>query len=472
MRSWLSRACVVAVLTALVGAGFALADASEVVAQTVVHTRAATVESTVDHDATVTLPFGARDVAVHWRGEPGAIVSVALSPDGVAFGLPVAVGRDDAGEQRGDGETYGELVFANGATALRVITDRPLGRVSVVALRDGATTIVHRRQVRRAGASVAQPAILSRAAWGADESLRFDSTGKETWSPAFYPVQKLIVHHTDTQNADPDPAATIRSIYYYHAITQAWGDIGYNFLIDEAGHIYKGRVSHSAGSQIDTLAGEDASGNGVTGAHAQGFNSGTVGVALLGTLTGQDATPAAKSSLEDVLAWKADAHRIDPQGAASFTNPVSGATSTFPNIAGHRDVSATECPGGVFYATLPDVRSAVAARIAAASTTTTSSTTSTTVYRPPGTPSSLTATASKRKISLTWTASSPGTAPIVNYYVYRSTGSATFSPLASVTSTGYSDTSNYSGLTYSYKVTAWDGSQESPASNTASATAR
>ena len=130
--------------------------------------------------------------------------------------------------------------------------------------------------------------------------MRFDASGKEVWPPAFWPIQKLIVHHTATQNADPNPASTIRSIYYYHAITQGWGDIGYNFLIDEAGHVYKGRYSHTTAnpssaspSPDDTITGEDAAGNGVTGAHALGYNSGTVGVALLGTLTDQDATPAA-----------------------------------------------------------------------------------------------------------------------------------------------------------------------------------
>ena len=32
-------------------------------------------------------------------------------------------------------------------------------------------------------------------------------------------MQKLIVHNTEIQNKDPDPAATIRSIYYYLAVT-------------------------------------------------------------------------------------------------------------------------------------------------------------------------------------------------------------------------------------------------------------
>jgi len=37
-----------------------------------------------------------------------------------------------------------------------------------------------------------------------------------------------------------------------------------------------------------------------------------------------------------------------------------------PDIAGHRDVNATDCPGGVFYSTLPSLRQAVAGGIAPA----------------------------------------------------------------------------------------------------------
>lgn len=49
-----------------------------------------------------------------------------------------------------------------------------------------------------------------------------------------------------------------------------------------------------------------------------------------------------------------------------LAHPVSGVSTTFANIAGHRDVNATECPGGVFYAKLPTVRSDVAAMISGA----------------------------------------------------------------------------------------------------------
>src|SRR4051794_31649281 len=252
-------------------------------------------------------------------------------------------------------------MVARGVVAVRVRSNRALRRLTVLSLTDRGSPVS--RQAASAAAATAQPSVTPRSGWGADESLRYDSTGKETWPPAFYPVQKLIVHHTDTQNNDPNPAATIRSIYYYHAVTQGWGDIGYNFLIDESGRVYEGRHSRTY-APGESPTGQDPNGNGVTAAHAQGFNSGTVGVALLGTLTNQDTTPAARQALEKLLAWEASSHGIDPQGASLYTNPVSGAQKTFPNVAGHRDVNATECPGGVFYATLPAIRSDVAAMIA------------------------------------------------------------------------------------------------------------
>ena len=128
------------------------------------------------------------------------------------------------------------------------------------------------------------------------------------------------------------------------------------------------RAATLATTTAPTRAATTLSGNGVTAAHTSGWNSGTVGVALLGTFTDQDITAAARSSLEALLAWEASRNGIDPQATESFTNPVSGATITTPNIAGHLDYFATECPGAAFYATLPTVRSDVAARISDGST--------------------------------------------------------------------------------------------------------
>ena len=362
------------VMTAILALGFQLST-GRIEAQVTVRTRAGEVSSPVFDSAVLQLPFDAGHLAVRWAGNSHAQVSVATSVDGRTFGPPTDVGRDETGEQKGNGVSYGAILTAGGATAVRITSDVPLGVVTVLALADGERVTSHRQVPGRpAGASVTQPPTISRAEWGADESLRFAANGRESWGPTeFWPSQKLIVHHTAGSNNDPNPAATMRSIYYYHAVTQGWGDIGYNFLIDEAGRIYKGRYSGPVGTRTaDTLTGENAAGHGVTAAHSYGFNSGTVGVALLGTLTTQAATTSARSALVDHLAWEADKHGIAPTGRTEYVNPVNQSRKTFDNIAGHRDVSATDCPGGAFYDTLPALRTSVASRIAA--TTTTSST--------------------------------------------------------------------------------------------------
>jgi hypothetical protein len=357
------RYLILAAVPLLVPTTLVLAGAEDVSAQAAAHTAVDQRSAPISHSKTFRLRRTATHVAVHWKGHPHARVRVAFSRGGRRFGRPRTVQLDEVGMQRHNGETYGALMVAPGVTAVRVWTDQRLPRLSVLALTE--TGAPSRGGAVRA-ASVSQPTVIPRAGWGADESLRFDSNGKEIWPPTFWPIQKLIVHHTATQNNDPNPAATIRSIYYYHAVTQGWGDIGYNFLIDESGNVYEGRHSRDfAFGEAPT--GEDLNGNGVTGAHAQGYNSGTVGIALLGTLSTQDATPQARAALERLLAWKADRHGIDPLGSSLYINPVSGLQATFPNIAGHRDVAATECPGSAFYADLPSIRTDVATLVAASS---------------------------------------------------------------------------------------------------------
>jgi N-acetylmuramoyl-L-alanine amidase-like protein len=304
------------------------------------------------------LPFATHHVAVYWKGHQDAHVRVAFGNERV-----VDAGRDEP-DPRDNGWTYGAVLQVPSGRTVHILSNQVLAHLKLVAIPDHPLQTIHDAVLPKnpvPTGHVARPAIESRAQWGADESLRY-SNGKESWPPVFEPVHKLIVHHTDTTNNDPNPASTVRAIYYYHAITRGWGDIGYNFLIDASGTIYKGRNSHGADGN-DTITGQDAQGNGVIGAHAHDFNAGSVGVALLGTLDAQDATPAAKSALDDLLAWEADAHGIDPHGSSPYTNPVEGNQKTFPNIAGHRDVGETDCPGGTFYATLPQVRDAVSTRM-------------------------------------------------------------------------------------------------------------
>lgn len=103
------------------------------------------------------------------------------------------------------------------------------------------------------GAAQAVPSSTcrSRAEWGADETLRLDAQGNERWRPEFHVAQVMTVHHTATRNDDPDPAATVRAIYRYHAVDQGWGDIGYQYLVDESGMVYEGRWSGTESPRCD-----------------------------------------------------------------------------------------------------------------------------------------------------------------------------------------------------------------------------
>jgi hypothetical protein len=206
------------------------------------------------------------------------------------------------------------------------------------------------------GARDAAYPYLDRAAWGADESLRFHPSGTEVWPPEYWPVQTLTVHHTADGSTDPDPAARVRAIYQYQAVGLGWGDVGYHFFIDDAGRVYEGRWSGT-----DGMPAVNAAGQLVTGAHVLGYNSGNLGIALLGTFTDHAPTAAARQTLVFLLAGLARLHRIDPLATVHYVNPVSGATRTVSAISGHRDWAATLCPGGVLYADLPAIRRDVAA---------------------------------------------------------------------------------------------------------------
>ena len=85
-----------------------------------------------------------------------------------------------------------------------------------------------------------RPTYLSRAAWGADESYRHNPDGTLISPPAFFGVQTLTVHHSGEPAPIDDPVQHVRGIYYTHAVSNGWGDIGYQLLIDKYGRVYEG----------------------------------------------------------------------------------------------------------------------------------------------------------------------------------------------------------------------------------------
>jgi len=192
-----------------------------------------------------------------------------------------------------------------------------------------------------ASASVAMPGIVTRAQWGADESLR---TGAPTYAETIYAG---FVHHTVNSN-DYTAAAVpgiIRGIYAYHVKSRGWSDIGYNFLADKFGRLFEGRYG-----------GVDRP---VVGAHVGGFNAGSFGVAVIGDHTLVAPAEATIGALSDLVAWKLGLHRRDPV----TTTVMNGITLRV--VSGHRDAGSTECPGRYLYDKINTIRSRAAAKMRA-----------------------------------------------------------------------------------------------------------
>jgi hypothetical protein len=191
-----------------------------------------------------------------------------------------------------------------------------------------------------------QPPIVTRAEWGADETLKRSTGGCKR---NFHPLRQIFVHHTAGSNHDSNGAATMRAIYAYHTRSRGWCDLGYNFVIDWSGRIYEGRWARNYASW-ETHDSEDYRDYVVAGAHVSGFNSGSVGISLMGNFTSVGPPVAMKQSLKAMLAWEADRHDLNPTGTHSFNG------RRMRVIAGHRDAGQTACPGNKVYDLLPRFR--------------------------------------------------------------------------------------------------------------------
>lgn len=188
-----------------------------------------------------------------------------------------------------------------------------------------------------------RPRIVTRRGWGADEKLRergFVYTKK---------VKAAFVHHTASGNKYwcTQVPSLIRGIYRYHVLSSGWRDIGYNFLVDRCGNIYEGRAGGVAKP--------------VKGAHTLGFNTDSMGIAVLGTFVSSKPSKAAVGAIARLTAWKLGLFGANPNGK---TYLKSGGGNLYPKgknvrlnvISGHRDGFATECPGRLLYGRLGSAR--------------------------------------------------------------------------------------------------------------------
>ena len=292
-------------------------------------------------------------VGLHWKG-PGSVSFRTLSRAGrwSLWREAAAEAEDlpDAGSAEGAarrGWKLGSPYWTGPATSIQYRLD---GRVSRLRAYFVWSDPHAERALLpgRVAARAAQPAIVRRAEWGADESI---VRARPYYASA---VRFAVVHHTAGTNSysASESAAIVRGIERYHVLANGWNDIGYNFLVDKYGQVFEGR-----GGGIT---------RNVVGAHAEGFNTGSTGVAVIGNYESQAISPAARAALVKLLAWRLDVAHVNPLGKLTWTsggNPryPAGTKVSLRAVSGHRDTGPTSCPGGSLYAQLNGIATDVAA---------------------------------------------------------------------------------------------------------------
>ena len=125
-------------------------------------------------------------------------------------------------------------------------------------------------------------------------------------------TNSLVIHHIGSTNDD----VSAETVHQWH-LNNGWAGIGYHFLIRKDGTIEEGRPL------------------GTVGAHVYGENRHTVGINIVGNFEMAAPTEA------QLTASLCTVYQFDPVWEQT--------------IFGHRDLSATACPGRYLYAPLPGV---------------------------------------------------------------------------------------------------------------------
>lgn len=310
-----------------------------------------------------TEPFGL--VGLSWDSPPppGSLVKVRVrEQDGWTAWLPIPW-HDDHGP---DPDTAEGAVARSGtdpmltgeSDAVQVWVQTPDGQAppnAQVHLVDTDDVGVQQTPLSQASAAPGMPPIITRAQWGADESMR-------NRGPIYSSVVKVgFVHHTvssSTYSAD-QAAAQVRNLYAWYTEGLKYSDMAYNFLVDRFGRLYEGRYG-----------GMDKP---VVGGHTAGLNNDSFAVSAMGNF--EEFNPSAgdmaaiKESIAKLMAWKLGLSNRDPGGKDTLLSNGSlnsgfweaGETATLNRVSGHKDAGNTACPGKYLYAQVPAIRARAAA---------------------------------------------------------------------------------------------------------------
>lgn len=266
--------------------------------------------------------------------------------------------KDDDPDEDPEGDDKGEPVLLPGMTMEMAESSSanvplaPIGADEITALNKADSTadaVLADESLAAAGRPYIgpRPRIVTRKGWGADEGLR------EKGFVYTKTVKAAFVHHTASGNnyACKDAPAVLRSLYRYHVVSSGWRDIGYNFAVDKCGTVYEGRAGGVAKP--------------VLGAHTMGFNTDSMGIAVIGSYTSTTPPAASVNAVARLTAWKLGLFGADPRAKATLKSGggnlyAKGRNVKLNVISGHRDGFATECPGRLLYGQLPPARTSAA----------------------------------------------------------------------------------------------------------------
>lgn len=315
--------------------------------------------------------------------------------------------EDGGSEINLDGRTFtSPAVFPkSGTVSYRIVSKSPLPKGTEILSVDVSSKslrfeIAATKSVRAAAGGLS---VVSRADWGADESMRYrdssvwkayfeklakegegeitaetkayrekmarieahianafpgqyepvETIAQENGHELVWPiektrrVEKVVLHHTAENNLkDLDDASLLRSTYRYHAVTRGWGDIGYNYVVGQRGTVYEGR----------------AGGDYVIGAHASWNNRSTVGVSVIGNFEVDNLNADQEAGVRTALQALSKKYGIDYSKTSYSHRECKSSASCdvedyeTPNLVGHREVGYTSCPGKNFYALFPGLK--------------------------------------------------------------------------------------------------------------------
>jgi len=184
---------------------------------------------------------------------------------------------------------------------------------------------------------ISAPKIHTRADWGAESFIGSTSPLGDPY------INNITFHHAAGFGAENlnEGLAQVKAIQDFHQNGRGWSDIGYHFVVDEAGNLFQGRPYRDANATFESIPPL------ARGAHAGGANTGNIGVCLLGCYHPAETayscldsiSPATLDSLTTVFAFLAENYTVETK-----------------NLTGHRDWGNTSCPGDNNYVLIPDIK--------------------------------------------------------------------------------------------------------------------